>query len=79
MHNRAKVFIDDYQYNPLIITKNKEQVSLWGNKKTSLCRDVLQYDAFAFYIKKASYLQRTAQPTTFAAFRPWRICQELVV
>jgi len=24
-------------------------------------------------IKKASYLHRTAQPPTLAAFRPWRI------
>lgn len=28
---------------------------------------------------RASYLYRTAQPSTFAAFLPWRIKQELVV
>ncbi len=72
---RKKIKIVTNSWKKLLkITQKKSKYEMPKNKKILLMEDDILY-----FKKMASYLHRTAQPRTLAAFPPWGILQELVV
>ena len=70
----AQIEVDPNSYRENRIAGNSSKFKTSKNKKIFQKEDVI-----SDLKKMASYLHRTAQPRTLAAFPPWGILQELVV